>query len=266
MSVTLAGANLVVERLSVSYGSVPAVRDVTLTVAPGECVALFGRNGAGKTTLLEAVAGGRPTVSGSVRCGGRDLTRLKPWARVRHGLALVPEGRRLFGHLTVGEHLRLGALAAPMPTVTEADVYATFPILRERRHQRVSTMSGGQQQMVALARALMTSASVLLVDEMSAGLSPLATHDLVLALHRAREVGTAILLVEQNPAVVEMLVDRAYVMDRGRCIVSGTLADLGGSDALARSYLGLASAERVAPPESVPVPMTTRNGRRRVDR
>lgn len=259
-------ATLAVDALSVSYGSVPAVRDVTLTVAPGECVGLFGRNGAGKTTFLEAVAGGRPIVSGSVRCGGRDLSRLKPWARVRHGLVLVPEGRRLFGHLTVREHLRLGALAASTPRVTESEVYEIFPILRERRQQRVATMSGGQQQMVALARALMTSASVLLVDEMSAGLSPVATHELVLALQRAREAGTAILLVEQNPAVVETLVDRAYVMDRGRCVVSGRLADLGGSDALARSYLGLGPTARVAPAESVPVPMTAESGRLRVDR
>ena len=256
MNAILAGADLVVDGLSVSYGNIPAVRDVSLTVAPGECVGLFGRNGAGKTTLLEAAAGGRPIVGGSVRCGGRDVTGFKPWSRVRHGLVLVPEGRRLFGNLTVHEHLRLGALAASAPVVTEADVYEVFPILRERRHQHVSTMSGGQQQMVALARALMTSPSVLLVDEMSAGLSPIATHELVVALHRAREAGTAILLVEQNPAVVATLTDRVYVMDRGRCVISGTLAELGGSDALARSYLGLASAEGIAPAESVPVPMT----------
>ncbi len=212
---------LELERLGAGYGPVPVLHDVTLRVAPGEIVALMGVNGAGKSTTLRAVMGllGRPR--GRVRLWGRDVTGWAPEALVASGLALVPEGRGLLGELTVEENLVVGAYARrdrDAVAATMAEVFEVFPVLAERRDQPAAQLSGGQQQMLAIARALMSDPRVLLVDEVSLGLSPVVTESVFGLLARIRaERGTTMLVVEQNVAALD-LADRAYVLEQGRVV------------------------------------------------
>lgn len=229
---------LEVRGLEGGYGAAPVLRDVALEVAVDEVVGLFGSNGAGKTTLLRALSGTLPVCWGDVVLHGHPLAGKKPWRRVAAGLAHVPEGRHVFTAMTVRENLEVAALARRKRTPVD-EVFALFPRLQERQRQLAGSLSGGEQQMLAIGRALMTRPTLLVVDEMSAGLAPVLVDQLVEGLTRLRGRGTAVLLVEQSPSFVAGLIDRAYLLEQGRIVGEGTLADLGGVGALADRYLGL---------------------------
>jgi branched-chain amino acid transport system ATP-binding protein len=232
-------ATLQVESLSGGYSKAPVLRDISLEVDAGEIVALFGANGAGKTTLMRALSGALPVCRGSIVLNGRRIDHLPIWTRAQLGLAHAPEGRQIFAPMTVRENLETGALARKRSTAIE-EVFALFPRLAEREHQRAGTLSGGEQQMLAIGRAFMSSPVVMLIDEMSAGLAPVVTERLVEALTRIRDGGVAVVLVEQAPQLVENVVDRAYLVEQGRIVAQGSLAELGGAAAIAELYLGVA--------------------------
>ena len=220
------------------YSAAPVLRSIDLTVGTLEIVGLLGANGAGKSTLLRAISGTLPVSSGEVRLAGRSLSGMKPWDRVRSGLVHVPEGRHVFGAMTVRENLDVAGLVR-RPSRSVDDVFDLFPRLHERERQAAGSLSGGEQQMLAIGRAMMTSPAVLVIDEMSAGLAPIFVEQLVLGLTRIRDAGTAVLLVEQSPHFVSDVIDRAYLLEGGRIVGSGTLAELGGADRLADLYLGV---------------------------
>ena len=232
---------LTVEDLSVRYGAIFGVRGVSLEVHPGELVALVGANGAGKSTTLGAIAGIRPATGGSIAFSGRPITNLAPESIARAGVAMVPENRGIFPGLTVGENLRLGAYLRRDADGVRADlegVQERFPILRERRDQGAGTLSGGEQQQLAIARALMSRPKLLMLDEPSLGLAPAlvdAVFDLVAQLHRE---GTTILLVEQNVRRTLQVVDRAYLLVTGRVEASGRPGDLQELVDIESAYLG----------------------------
>jgi branched-chain amino acid transport system ATP-binding protein len=237
---------LVVDRLTVAYGAVVAIRDVSLEVAPGEIVATLGPNGAGKTTLLRTIAGALKPQHGSVRFDGRPLTGLVPEGVVRRGVALVPEGRHVFPKLTVQENLTIGGIARTDVDGVRADTerwLGRFPILRERASQLAGTLSGGEQQQLAIARALMSRPRMLLLDEPSLGLAPIFV-DLIFELIRElRSDGVTVLLVEQNVHRALEVADRAYVLSVGMVVASGLAGQLAEGD-LERSYLGISQADR----------------------
>jgi branched-chain amino acid transport system ATP-binding protein len=220
------------------YTNAPVIRDVTLAVDAGEIVGLLGANGAGKTTLLRAIAGGLPEVRGGLRLNDRSLTRLTPWARVKAGLAHVPEGRHVFPAMTVRENLEVAGLAG-RGRVSRDEMFDLFPRLRERQQQAAGSLSGGEQQMLVVARALMTDPTALVIDEMSAGLAPVLVQHLVDALVQLRSRNLGVLLVEQSPHFIADAVDRVYLLEQGRIVGSGRLEDLGGADRLAELYLGV---------------------------
>ena len=231
--------------LSARYGPVHALRDVSLTVRAGELVALIGANGAGKSTLLRAIAGLHGPSEGRVTVEGRDVTGRPPEAMLRAGVALVPERRRVFGDLTVRDNLQLGGYALPRGAdfprrLAEGveDAYALFPVLRQRSRQLAGTLSGGEQQMLAIGRALMSRPRLLLCDEPSLGLAPLVVGEIMRLLARLREGGTTVLLVEQNARLALRFADRAYVLEVGRVALSGASADLLADDQLKAAYLG----------------------------
>jgi branched-chain amino acid transport system ATP-binding protein len=233
---------LEVRNLSVAYGKHQALSGVSLNVGRGEIVAMLGANGAGKTTLLKAVAGLLPAAPGAARTlDGNSLDGLEPRQIVEAGLALVPEGRGIFGELTVRENLALGAYAKRARAAEEkslANVLALFPRLRERFAQAVRTMSGGEQQMVAIGRALMTAPEILLLDEPSLGLAPIMCTELFAALARIRGAGVGILLVEQNARQSLKIADRGYLIESGKIVGAGTGAALREDPAVQRAYLG----------------------------
>ena len=231
--------------LSARYGPVHALRDVSLDVRAGELVALIGANGAGKSTLLRAIAGLVAPAAGRVTLDGRDVTGQAPEAMIRAGVALVPERRRVFAPLTVLDNLELGGYALPrgrdFRSRLEAGVeeaYRLFPVLRRRRDQLAGTLSGGEQQMLAIGRALMTRPRLLLCDEPSLGLAPLVVAEIMRLLSSLREAGTTILLVEQNARMALRSADRAYVLEVGSVVLSGAAADLLEDDQLKAAYLG----------------------------
>ena len=231
--------------LSARYGAVAALRDVSLEVRAGELVALIGANGAGKSTLLRAIAGLVAPAAGRVTFDGRDVTGQAPEAMIRAGVALVPERRRVFAPLTVLDNLELGGYALPrgrdFRSRLEAGVeeaYRLFPVLRRRRDQLAGTLSGGEQQMLAIGRALMTRPRLLLCDEPSLGLAPLVVAEIMRLLSTLREAGTTILLVEQNARMALRSADRAYVLEVGSVVLSGAAADLLEDDQLKAAYLG----------------------------
>jgi branched-chain amino acid transport system ATP-binding protein len=231
---------LEVSGLSAGYGAHRAIEAIDLQVAAGETVAILGANGAGKTTLLKALAGLLPA-AGTVRFQGADLARREAHAMVADGIALVPEGRGVFATLTVRENLSLGAFprrARAREAATLAEVLQLFPRLRERLAQPVGTMSGGEQQMVAIGRALMSCPALLMLDEPSLGLSPLVTGELFQALAAVKARGMAILIVEQNARRCLRLADRAYLLANGRIVGEGAAAALAADPAVARAYLG----------------------------
>ena len=237
--------------LSVSYGRHRALDDVALKVAPGEIVVILGANGAGKTTLLNAISGLVPSASGSrVTLDGRSLSGLPPHLIVESGVALVPEGRGLFGDLTVRENLLLGAYAR-RARATEREhlnkVLALFPKLAERSAQVARTMSGGEQQMVAIGKAMMSAPSILMLDEPSLGLSPLLCGELFKAFAEIRRTGVGILLVEQNARQGLAVADRGYILESGRIVGDGAAPDLARDPAVQKAYLGGAGGAPAAP-------------------
>ncbi|MEI7872600.1 MAG: ABC transporter ATP-binding protein [Alphaproteobacteria bacterium] len=233
---------LEVARLSVQYGKHRAVDGAALAVGKAEIVVILGANGGGKSSLLKAIAGLQPPVAGATAMlDGRELVGLPAHLIVEAGLALVPEGRGIFGDLTVRENLLLGAFARRAragEAQNRARVLALFPRLAERLEQTVRTMSGGEQQMVAIGRALMSAPGILLLDEPSLGLSPLLCSELFRALERIRGDGISVLLVEQNAKRSLAIADRGYLIENGRIVGSGRAADLARDPAVQRAYLG----------------------------
>jgi branched-chain amino acid transport system ATP-binding protein len=230
-----------VRELRVHYGAAPALWDVSLAIAKGELVSLVGPNGAGKTTLVNAIAGLRKATSGRMTMDGRDLTRLPPHRFCASGIALVPEGRRLFARMSVRENLEIGgyrAAARGVRTASIERVCALFPAIRDKLDAPAGSLSGGQQQMVAIGRALMAKPRLLLLDEPSLGLSPLMVHAMFGAIRDVHAAGTAVLLVEQNVVMALDLADRAYLLEEGRIAASGPAGDLRNHPDLRRAYLG----------------------------
>lgn len=235
---------LEVHDLSLAYGKHQALRGVSLQVAKGELVVMLGANGAGKSSLLKAIgAMVRPQDGARVLLAGQELTRLPAHQVVEAGLALVPEGRGVFGDLTVRENLQLGAQprrARALEAQSLARVLDLFPKLAQRMPQTVRTMSGGEQQMVAVGRALMSAPDILLLDEPSLGLSPLMCKELFAALARIRTLGVGVLLVEQNARQSLAIADRGYLLETGLVVGQGTAAELQASPAVRQAYLGAA--------------------------
>jgi branched-chain amino acid transport system ATP-binding protein len=234
---------LEVSDLRVGYGKIQVVWGVSLRIAQGETVAVVGANGAGKTTLLRTIAGLLRPSAGRIVFRGREIAGTPPHQVARQGVALVPEGRELFPHMSVYENLLLGARLCPSRSRALENlewVYELFPILAERRRQAASTLSGGEQQMLAIARALMASPSLLLLDEPSTGLSPLIVGSIFEVIARLGERGGTILLVEQNVHLALAAVQRAYVLERGRVTLEGPGRELMANPLIREAYLGVA--------------------------
>lgn len=231
---------LEVAGLTGGYGRIEVLHGITLSVGQGEVVALIGANGAGKTTLLRAISGVQPISGGTIAFAGRDVTRLPPHARVAAGIIQVPEGRQVFRPLSVEDNLRLGAfrLGAGSEAGLE-QVYALFPALHEKRLQAAGGLSGGQQQMLAIGRALMGKPALLLLDEPSMGLAPVLVDQIFNVIEVLRARGLTILLVEQNANAALAIADRAYVLETGRVSLSGAAADIAANDEVRRAYLGI---------------------------
>ncbi len=241
---------LSIQGAGAAYGDIQALWDVSLEVNEGEIVALIGSNGAGKTTLLRAVAGLHRPLSGAVIFGGTALQTLPAYRIVEHGVILVPEGRRLFGGLTVLENLELGAYssrARKERAATLRRVFGLFPLLAERQHQRANTMSGGQQQMLAIGRAIMGLPCLLMLDEPSLGLAPLIVENIFEIIKNLNDQGVTVFLVEQNARQALELAQRAYILEQGRIVGAGRGADLLRNDEVRQAYLGLAPAAEGLP-------------------
>jgi|Deesub1362B_J571_1020462.scaffolds.fasta_scaffold02013_1 branched-chain amino acid transport system ATP-binding protein len=232
-----------VEALRVAYGKITALDGVSLEVGERELVAVIGANGAGKSSLLSALMGLVEPRGGRISFSGRDVTRLPSWARVRLGIALVPEGGRVFPDLSVERNLQLGGFALRRREAIRENlelVYALFPVLRERLRQRAGTLSGGERQMLAIGRALMASPKLLLVDEVSMGLMPKLIPEILRTFVRLREErGMGVLLAEQNAKEALQVVDRGYVLKNGRIALEGTAAELRENAEVKAAYLGL---------------------------
>ncbi len=233
-------ALLTVNDIHVYYGSIHAVKGVSFKVNEGEVVTLIGANGAGKSTVLNTISGLLTPKSGSITFDGQDLHGVAPHKVISHGLAQVPEGRRVFLQMTVEENLEMGAYTRPNSEIAPgiADVYQRFPRLKERRTQVAGTLSGGEQQMLAMGRALMSKPKLLMLDEPSMGLAPILVEqifDIIKELHKA---GTTILLVEQNAQAALSVADRGYVLETGKIVTSGTGQELLASPEIKKAYLG----------------------------
>lgn len=231
---------LKVHDINVYYGSIHAIKGVSFEVHQGEVVTLIGANGAGKSTILQTVSGLLRSKTGSVEFLGENLGNVPPHKIVAKGLAHVPEGRRVFLQMTVEENLEMGAFTRAGSEIADsiADVYQRFPRLEERRKQIAGTLSGGEQQMLAMGRALMSKPQLLMLDEPSMGLAPLLVEqifDIIKELHKA---GTTILLVEQNAQMALSVADRGYVLETGKIVTTGTGAELLNDDAVKKAYLG----------------------------
>lgn len=241
---------LEVEGLEVNYGRTRAVKNMSLTVAEGEVVAVLGANGAGKTSLLRALQGAVRPSGGSVLLNGKDMTALTPAARVREGMVLVPEGRQIFVSMTVHENLLMGAYLRhdhDMARDIEA-IYDRFPNLAARRDTSASSLSGGEQQMLAIGRAIVSRPRLIMLDEPSLGLSPLFVDRLFALLEELNGDGIAILLVEQNTSMALDLAARGYVLELGRMVISDSAAALASNTALTEAYLGGGAGEASAFP------------------
>ena len=235
-------ALLDVAGLCAGYGDVPVLRGVDLSIPPGSITALIGANGAGKTTLLRTVSGIIPTEAGPISYDGRDIVGVPPQDIVRAGLVQVPEGRRLFPEMTVFENLLVGSsspVARPKRDENLAMVLELFPRVRERRAQRAGTLSGGEQQMVAIARALMASPRLLLLDETSLGLAPIVVDEIFVAVRRLAAQGLTILVVEQNTALALEVADHGYVLEQGRFAIEGPASRLMADPRVRQAYLGI---------------------------
>ncbi|MBE0479876.1 MAG: ABC transporter ATP-binding protein [Dehalococcoidia bacterium] len=249
-----------VEKACVSYGRTNALREASLTVNDGEIVTLIGSNGAGKSTLLNSITGVVPLKSGHIWLDNKELTGLPANKTVNLGLAYVPEGRHLFGAMSVADNLALGSycecsrnrfhslgyvgwfMRRPSVQANLETVYRLFPILKERKNQQAGSLSGGEQQMLAIGRALMSNPRMILLDEPSLGLAPNLVKEILKLLVRLRDGGLTVLLVEQDAVAALKIADRGYVMDRGRIAIEGTSRELLGDDRVRQAYLGKAIA------------------------
>jgi len=232
---------LALERLAVAYGGIQAVKGIDVTVGDGELVCLIGANGAGKTTTLKGICGMLPIKSGRIRYAGDDITGFPSFKLVRRGLAMVPEGRGMFGALTIEENLAMGAYARKDRDVIRSDVervFGLFPRLKERRRQTAGTLSGGEQQMLAMGRALMSRPRLLLLDEPSMGLAPLMVQKVFETIIAVAKEGVTILLIEQNAKLALEVSDRGYVMESGEITLSGQAAALLHDPKVRAAYLG----------------------------
>jgi branched-chain amino acid transport system ATP-binding protein len=232
---------LEISGLTSHYGRIQALKGIDLQVAEGELLALVGANGAGKTTLLRTISGVQAATGGSIRFDGSDITRASPPVRVRMGISQVPEGRQVFGPLSVEDNLRLGGYTRPAGEISAdlAEMYAMFPVLKEKRHEPAGTLSGGQQQMLAMSRALMARPKLLLLDEPSMGLAPLLVAEIFRAVRALKEAGTTIFLVEQNAHAALSIADRGYVLETGRVVLQDSGPALLANDKVKAAYLGV---------------------------
>lgn len=232
---------LQVNNIDVFYGNLQVLWDVSLELKSGEIVAIAGANGAGKTTLLKTISGVLHPAQGKIEFSGRDITTLKAYDIVGLGISQVPEGRQLFPEMTVAQNLFIGSYNRHARTKRENNlsrVYELFPVLEERKNQLAKTLSGGEQQMVAIARGLMADPKVMIIDEMSLGLSPLIVNELFEVLNEIRNRGITILLVEQNVWQTLHMADRAYVIETGRIVLSGKALDLMDEEDVRNAYFG----------------------------
>jgi branched-chain amino acid transport system ATP-binding protein len=235
-------ALLEIDTLAVGYDGVPALHDVSLRAGSGQIVALVGANGAGKSSLLRAISGLLRPERGSIRFDGDEIARVPSHEIVRRGIAHVPEGRHVFATATVRDNLLLGAYVRRNPQERERrleSAFETFPILRERLSQRASTLSGGEQQMLAIARGTMSAPKLLMLDEPSLGIAPKLIPLIYAGIRRIASDGTAVLLVEQNVRDALQTADRAYVLQTGRIVAEGRAADLLDTDLIKKAFLGL---------------------------
>lgn len=230
--------HLRVSGLNVSYGRATVIESLDLDVKPGELVTVLGANGAGKTTLLNGIMGLCPPRAGSVTLDGVELAGLRPEQLVGRGVVLVPERRELFGNLTVEVNLRLGGYRSGAPAKSLDRIYGLFPILAERRRQKAATLSGGEQQMLAVGRALMAEPRLLMLDEPSIGLAPLIVQEILRVIGQLKSEGLTIILVEQNARLALSVADRGYVLEVGRIVLEGSSAELSADPRLSQAYLG----------------------------
>lgn len=232
---------LEIKNLDVHFGVIHALKDISLTVEQGEIVTLIGANGAGKTTTLRTISGLKKPTRGSILFEGREITSISPQDRVKMGICQVPEGRRVFSTMTVLENLELGAYLRKDKAQINKDlnmIYERFPILEKRKKQAAGTLSGGEQQMLAMGRALMSSPRMLFLDEPSMGLAPLFVKEIFDIIKSINQAGTTILLVEQNASRALQIANRAYVMETGSIVLTGTGNELMQSDDIRKAYLG----------------------------
>ena len=230
---------LTVENIDVFYGAIHAIKGISFEVNEGEIVALIGANGAGKSTTLKTVSGIMHPRNGKITFLGEDITRTDGYKLPAKGLAQVPEGRRIFLQMTVMENLEMGAyIHKKVPQSDYENVFEHFPRLKERRSQIAGTLSGGEQQMLAMGRALMSHPKLLMLDEPSMGLAPILVEEIFSIIQEFHAAGTTILLVEQNAEMALQIADRAYVLESGAIALSGTGAELAQSDAIKKAYLG----------------------------
>lgn len=232
---------LTIENLSVNYGMIQAVQNVSLQVNQGEIVSLIGANGAGKSTILRTISGLIHPKEGSIQFLNQDITKTNPQAIVKMGISHVPEGRHVFKDLTVKENLEMGAFLRKDKENFEEDyqtIYQRFPILKDRLKQDASTLSGGEQQMLAMGRALMAKPKLLLLDEPSMGLAPIFIKEIFKIIEAIKEQGTTVLLIEQNAKMALQVADRGYVLESGKLVLSGSGQDLLASDQVQKAYLG----------------------------
>lgn len=237
---------LEVDRISVAYGAVEALKNVSLSVSGAEIVAVLGANGAGKTTLLQAISGLVPLKSGAILFDGKKLHELPPHGIARLGVVHIPEGRRVFATLTVEENLNLGGYGCSKDEVKKAKdrVFQLFPILKERRKQLAGTLSGGEQQMLAIGRGLMRSPKLMLLDEPSLGLAPLLVDQVFATIVEINNQGVPILIVEQNARKALEIADHAHILEVGRLVLSGPARELAADERVRQAYLGGATYER----------------------
>ena len=230
---------LKVDNINVYYGRIHAIKDVSLEVHEGEIVSLIGANGAGKSTILKTISGLLRSKTGSIEFLGQNIGSVAPHKLVSHGMAHVPEGRRVFLQMTVQENLEMGAFIGNGDLEKDLeDVYTRFPRLRERKNQIAGTLSGGEQQMLAMGRAMMSHPKLLILDEPSMGLAPILVQQVFDIIKELHEAGTTILLVEQNAEMALSIADRAYVLENGRVVLTGSGSELAESDAIKKAYLG----------------------------
>ncbi len=231
---------LEIDNLVSRYGRIEALHGVGLKVKEGELVALVGANGAGKTTLLRAISGVQPAAAGTIRFEGQDITRMPAEKRVALGILQVPEGRQVFGPMSVEDNLRLGAYRRRKSPPDDLErVYTMFPILKDKRHEAAGTLSGGQQQMLAIGRALMGNPRLLLLDEPSMGLAPLLAAEIIAAVDALKQGGTTVFLVEQNAYAALSIADRGYVLETGHIVLEDRGPSLLENARVKEAYLGV---------------------------